>query len=245
MAAKKPDKSLVISARNKALIKAIATGNTEGLALEDIKDLLVDMGMDVKLVAAGVATERYSRIEKRRSWLTAKSVSKEEKALIKALPDKLGTAPTILSQDEAREFSQTEVDALVAEEVARRQTEDILKGRYDAIRATALNLVTFRDKDSDPFACGIISSPAIGYKLIVSKQERGGNVNYTALEGVVDSKVWNSITEEITTREVNEDKLANALSKGVITMEQFASIIPEKTTSRVLCVDPIKAGDDI
>lgn len=236
---KTPEKALAETEQGKLLQNLLLENGAIDVAV--LQKLAATAG--AKVVAQGLAAARYSRIEKQRQWQTAKGVSKEEKATIKSLPEVLGSAPTILSQEEAREFSQAEVDALIAEELARRQTEDILKGRYTAIRSTALNLVTFLDKDNDPFACGTLTSPALGYKMTVFKRESGGDPDFSALEGILPPKVWNSITEEVTTRQVNDDLLDEALAKGTITMEQFASIVPDKSTSRVLRVDPIKEGD--
>lgn len=242
--AKKTSGDIELSEDKQALIQAIATGNTEGVSLDALHELLDSMGL--KGVAKGVQGAKTSRIEKVRRWLTATELDPEEKATIEKLPEIIGKAPIITSEDEVRDFKQPEIDLMVEEMVTLRPTEDIIEGRRQAIRSTTFNLVTLRNGD-DPYAVGDLVSTKFNKKLSVTKQVRKGEPNYEALKAVLPDKVWKAIvTEEVTVSyKVDEEKLTQALGEGKVTMEQFASLIPEEKTSRVFSLKDLKEGEAV
>lgn len=241
--AKKPaaDKDIVTDPKQAALLKAIATGDASNVDLDLVKQLMDSLGLSV--VAQGLSAVKGSRVEKRRRWMTATELSEEEIQTIKDLPEVLGKAP-ILTEEDNRAFTQTEIDAWMEETLVERPAEDIFKGRNEARRASFFNHASFLN-DGDPYATGTYASPKHGYKFTVTKQERGGAPNLAGLEELLDAKTWNSITDEVTVRQVNEEKLQAAIGSGKLPLEAFAEVVPAPTIVRVLRVDPLKEGDPI
>lgn len=205
----------------------------------ELNDLLAKGGY--KLVAKGIAEEKSSRTAKVQRWSKARELTAEEKTLVSDFGKLVGSGNTELVEGE--KLSQSEIDELMKEELCRRDTEDIIKGRYDAIRQTVFNHVT-ADK-GDEFATGEVISMALGHKFVVGKQERGGVADLAALELLVTPEIWDAITSEVTVREVNEDKLTQAMALGLIPEEMFAQIVPAKTVSRTFTVKPLKDGDEV
>lgn len=250
-------KDIAASEAGKALQQLLTDNGA--IDVQALNDLLASKGL--KAVASGISEAKYSRVEHQRKWLVAKDLTEDEAVLIKSLPDVLGSAP-LPSEVEGRPLTQVEIDKVVGELQPLRQVEDIVKGRKEALRAIALNAVSAMNED-DPFATGTLASPTHGYKLVVTTAERGGEPNLAALEDMVESKVWDAITDQVVTRQVNEEKLAAALAtcrecgkqqhtKAVkhefwpmVSFEEFQAVVPEKTVSRVLNVRPLKPGDEV
>jgi hypothetical protein len=239
----KTGNKLATDPRVAATLAKIASGETDGLDMALVKEIMGQLGM--KVVAKGVAEQKYSRIEKRRQWLTATELSEEEQQIIKSLPETLGKAPTMLAEDEVRDFTQDEIDLVMEEELVLRPTEDMISGRKDALRTTVLNLVSFRDEDNDPFATATITSPKYGYKFDVTTSKRGGDADFSLLEDKVSAEVWESITDEVVTRVPNEEKINAAFQAGLISIEDFTAILTEPKVSRVLNIRPLKEGDEL
>lgn len=208
-----------------------------------LNEFLATIGIE-GVVSDSLVTTKRSRIETKRRWLTAKGLNDDELETIKNLPEVIGSATTILSEEEARILNVDEIDSLMEEELCRRHSEDILKGRYDAIRATILNHVTAQHPGEEN-AVGDVTSLKNGAKFVVGTQERGGNPDYSALEEVVGPEIWEEITAEVVTREVDEEKLLAAMMAGKISVDDYAKIIPDKQVIRTLTVRQLKAGDKI
>lgn len=194
-----------------------------------------------KIVAKGIAEEKTSRTAKVERWTRARELTPQEKELVADFGKLVGSGNTELAEGE--KLSQAEIDELMREELCRRDTEDIIKGRYDAIRATVFNHLT-ADK-GDELATGEVISMALGHKFVVGKQERGGVPDLAALELLVSPDIWDAITTEVTVREIDEDKLSQAMALGLIQPEVFAQVVPAKTVSRTFTVKPIKEGDEV
>lgn len=195
--------------------------------------------------SARVAAEKSERLSSRTAevsrWERARELTPEEQERIETLTAIIGKGNTDLAVNE--QLSQAEIDLLMREEISRRSTENIIKGRYNAIRRAILNHLSAMNK-GDEFATGKVLSVATGYLFDVTKTERGGSEDLSLLEGVVTPDVWDMITDEVKVREVNEDKLAIALDKGIITKEQFLSAFPPKTVSRNFTIKPIKEDEE-
>lgn len=264
-AAKK--KGIVQDPRMTAVLEAIASGDTSGLDPADLQAVMSTLGL--KVVAKGIQEYRYSRTDKRREWLEPKELSEDELVVFKSLPEKIGQGPIVPGSD-PRDLTQAEIDLWMDETLVEREVEDDLKGRHEARRATFFNVATFRSQGpcaecggkgkqgrvecdncegsgrvEDPFAEGTFSSMVHGHKFVVGSQERGGDPDWNRLEEVVDPDVWDSITEVVATRQVDEDKLLDAVTSGKITLEQYQEVIPPKTTVRVLRVVALKEGEAI
>lgn len=193
-------------------------------------------------IAASEKSERLSsRTAEVARWERARELMPEEKERIDTLTAIIGKGNTELAIDE--QLSQAEIDLLMMEEISRRSTENIIKGRYNAIRRAILNHVSAMN-GGDQFATGQVISAANGYLFDITKTERGGSEDLNLLENVVTPEVWSMITDEITVREVNEDKLAVALNNGIVTKEQFLSAFPPKTVSRNFTIKPIKEDEE-
>ena len=195
-----------------------------------------------KLVAKGIAEAKAPRTAKVQRWTQARELSPEEKALVGDFGKLVGTGNTELSEGE--KLSQPEIDALMKEELCRRDTEDIIKGRYEAIRQTVFNHITAAN-NGDELATGEVISMNLGHKFVVGKQERGGQADLAALEMLVSPDVWQAITNEITVREVDEAKLSQAIGLGLVPQDVFQQIVPAKSVSRTFTVKPIKEGDEV
>jgi uncharacterized protein (DUF2384 family) len=244
MPAKKKSDAIEVSKEKQDLINAIATGNTEGVDLSAVQDLLDALGM--KAVAKGIQGVKTSRVEVQRRWLTATELSEDERKSIERLPEVIGSTPIFTSEEDVRDFTQAEVDSMVQEMDTMRPVQDIVEGRRQALRSTAFDIITLRNGD-DPNATGDLSSPKHGKKITVGKQVRKGEPNYEALKQVVDEEVWKAIvSEEVTvTYKVDEEKLAEALGDGRVTLEQFAALVPEEKVSRVFSLKDLKEGDAV
>jgi hypothetical protein len=244
MPAKKKETSIEVSAEKQALIEAITSGNTDGVSLDAVKELLDSLGMAA--VAKGIQGVKTSRIEVVRKWLTATELSEDEKKSIESLPEVIGTTPIFTSESDVRDFSQDEVDTMVNELATMRPVEDIVKGRREALRQTAFNIVTLRN-ENEPNADGDLVSLKYGKKVSVTHSTRKGEPNYEALKEVVDEEVWKEIVSEQVTVSyaVDEEKLAAALGAGKVTLEQFAALVPEEKVSRVFTLKDLKEGDSL
>lgn len=192
-----------------------------------------------------VSSERTEKLSSRTAevsrWERERELTPEDREHIETMTAIIGAGNTDLAKEE--ELSQAEIDLLMREEIARRSTENILKGRYNAIRRAVLNHLTALKK-GDEFATGKILSPANGYYFDVTKTERGGSEDLNLLVNVVSPEVWDMITDEVVSREVNEDKLEVALNNGIISPEEFISAFPPKTVSRNFTIRPIKEDEE-
>lgn len=194
-----------------------------------------------RIVSAERGEKLSSRTAEVSRWEHERELTSDDEARLDTLVSIIGKGNTDLVKGE--ELSQSEIDLLMQEEIVRRSTENIIKGRYNAIRRTILAHLTAL-KGGDEFAVGQVMSPSTGYYFDVSKTERGGSEDLNLLEAVVDADVWQMITDEVISREVNEDKLEVALNNGIITKEQFLAAFPPKTVSRNFTIRPIKGDEE-
>lgn len=233
-----------LSSEKQALIEAIATGNTDGVDLAAVQELLGSLGLAA--VAKGVQVAKTSRIQVKRRWESATELSDEEKGKIDRLVEVLGKTPIFTTEDEVRDFNQAEVDQLVEELDTMYPVADIVEGRRQALRQTAFNIITLRN-DGDAFATGDLKSPKNGKKVAVTKQVRRSEPDYTRLKDMVDEDVWKDlVSEEVTvTYLVDEEKIATALADGRITFDQFVALVPEEKVTRVFSLKDMKEGEPI
>jgi len=231
---KMTDTALATNDVNTQLKEAIAAGDID---LSQLQELLAAGGM--KVVAKG-SEDKYSRKAKQAKWESAKELDEDEKKTIAKLPEVLGSITPV----EGTVLSQAQVDTLAQEELVRRETEDIVKGRAAAIKATLINSLRASNPDEE-YPVGDFASATTGYKFSIYNQERGGKADYAKLQEAVGEDVWAEITDEVTTRSINEEKLTKALAEGKVTLEQFSEAVPPKTVSQAWTFKPLKAGDDV
>lgn len=206
------------------------------------KDLLNELG--VAVVSKGIAEAKYSRKAAAERWASGNTeLSKDERKDVAALPKVIGSGVTFADESEVRDLTQDEIDALMEEELVRRRSEDILKGRYAAIRQSIIEVARLRTDEEYPKTS--IASLKHGKKFALTFTEKVKQPDFESLRDVVTPDVWTDITDEVVTREVNADKLLKALSENKITMEQYFAIVPEKTVTPVLSVRDLKAGDEV
>lgn len=214
-------------------LKALLTQN---------KDLLNELGVTV--VAKGIAEAKYSRKAAAERWASgATELSTEERTDVETLPQVIGTGVTFATEADVRDLTQDEIDALMEEELIRRRTEDILKGRYAAIRQSVIEVARLRTDEEFPKTT--IASLKHGKKFTVTFTEKVKQPDFEQLQDLISPDVWANITDEVVVREVNPEKLLKALADDTITMEQYAAIVPEKTVTPVLSVRDLKAGDEV
>lgn len=240
----KTSKTSKTNGNGKAQANALANLDIEQLKalLADNKELLNELG--VAVVAKGIAEAKYSRKAAAERWASGNTeLSTEERTNIETLPKVIGTGVTFSKPEDVRDLTQDEIDALMEEELVRRQTEDVLKGRYDAIRQSVIGVARLRTDEDFPKTS--IASLKHGKKFTLTFTEKVRQPDFSALQDMVDEKVWASITDEVVVREVNEELLAKALDNGTITMEQYIAIVPEKTVTPVFSVRDLKAGDEV
>lgn len=224
-----------------ALLKAIGTGDTDGVDTEKLNELMDALGLAV--VAKGTDGQSGSRIEKVRKWLTASELDEEETAVLSGLVEVIGSAPIITGEDDLRDFSTAETDLIVEELDHLRPTQDLAKGRIEALRATVFNILSLRK--GDDFATGEIPSLKNGRKVVVGIQNKTPDADLNDLKGLLDDETWESITVEVTERVVSESLVAEAMAAGKITMTHLAAITPEPNLVRTMTVKDIKKGDPV
>lgn len=210
--------------------------------IQALNALLKDKG--IKAVATGIQEARESRVATQREWATVgRELTKEEKKIILKLPKVMGMAPAI---DEPRKLTQEEIDEWAEELLIERQVADMLNGLKDRMRGTFINAAA-AENDGDPLVPEPVEfkSPLHGYKIVVSTSESSSDPDLSKLEEVVDPEVWNSITDTVETRVVNEQKLTQAIAEGKITMEQFIELVPDKKRWNVVSPKKMKAGEDL
>lgn len=229
---KKDDKNALANLDIEQL-KALLTQN---------KDLLNELGVTV--VAKGIAEAKYSRKAAAERWASgATELSTEERHDVETLPQVIGKGVTFATKEDVRDLTQDEIDALMEEELIRRRTEDILKGRYAAIRQAVIEVARVRTDEEFPKTT--IASLKHGKKFTLTFTEKVKQPDFEDLQELISPEVWADITDEVIVREVNADKLLKALADDTITMEQYAAIVPEKTVTPVLSVRELKAGDEV
>lgn len=206
------------------------------------KDLLNELGIAV--VAKGIAEAKYSRKAAAERWASgATELSTDERKDVETLPKVIGSGVTFATEEEVRDLTQDEIDNLMEEELIRRRSEDILKGRYAAIRQSIIGLARLRSNEQFPKMA--FASLKHGKKFALTFTEKVKSPDYDSLQEVVSPDLWADITDEVVTREVNQEKLLKALSDNKITMEQYFAIVPEKTVTPVLSVRDLKDGDEV
>lgn len=211
--------------------------------VDALNKLLATKG--IKAVARGIQDERYSRVDQQRAWATeGKELSPEERTTIQRLPEVIGKAPAITSEESIRPLTQDEIDLWAEETLIERQSTDILKGLNERRRSTFFNVASYLH-DDDPLATHTFTSAKHALKFVVGKSGSSPEPDYSALEGVLDEETWNDITDEVLVRQVNEDKLSKALDNGTITMQQFADLVAPRKEWRTLRVDSLKEGENL
>lgn len=210
----------------------------EGVSLSE---LLKTMGLQAVKEGDGPRKKTRKAIEE--AWKEPRELQGEELDTIKALPEVIGSG---VMPTEPRDLTQVEVDGLMAEELKRRDAEDILKGRYAAIRTTVFNAITLRN-EGDEFSEGALYSPEYGYKFERGISNPSEERMLQGLEGVVDEDIWENITdvEVVETRTVNKEKLLKAVSDGKVTHEQLEEAVSAQKPVARFYVKPIKKGEVI
>lgn len=205
----------------------------EGASLQQVLDAL-----GLKAVARGADEKPLSRVATQRAWLDAtKQLDEEEALAIKSIPEVISTG---LSLEAGKQPTQEHIDSWCKELKPLRKTEDVIKGRCNAIRLFAFNGFDAKFGEDEP---GKFVSTREGMKLERVIAETKPQADLAKLQEVVDEQTWKKITR--TERVVDEDKLTKALSKGLVTLEQMSQIVePAKKIER-FNVKPLKPGDEI
>lgn len=225
--AKEIEKQPALAEKMAALLEA------EGASLQDVLNAL-----GLKAVAKGADERPGTRVATQRAWLDAtKELDEDEALAVKALPELIGSAKPI----EVGEVpTQEKIDAIAAELKPLRKTQDVAKGRCDALRLFVFNGADAKFGEEEP---GVFFSLKEGVKLERGIAEAKASADLAKLEELVDDKVWKSITD--TKRVVNEDKLTKALAKGTVSMDLMGQIVqPPKKIAR-FTVKPIKPGEEV
>lgn len=184
-----------------------------------------------------------SRSAKRSEWATKRELDNKEKEVVQSLTYLVGSGNTAAEGA----LDEDDVAILMDETVAIRTVQDILEGRYKAIREA---LFTHFDHVSGEGKPGDVASDEHGKRF--AREMTGGApyVDWSTLESVLPSEVWTSVTDEVivTTqrfdpsgekidesrvvkREPNEDRVLKAVDDGRISMEHLAQAT--KTTKQV------------
>lgn len=249
---------------------------TDTESVNQMKILLQNSGLDLKTImntlgenAVQIAElkAKESRADRRRRYLEAGNakLADEDLEVITSLPQEIGTAP---KPDFPRELNQFEINLLTNEVLKIQHSQDILSGRYDALKKIAFDAITeghAKDESiAEPeFEKGALYSTTEGVKL--TKEIRGGQpyAEWSELENVLDTETWRSITDEVTTmiirkhpdgtsqeemkeeRVINEAEVMKALSNGNVTLEHLAEITKVKKKSPAFVVRKIKEGEEV
>lgn len=245
-AKKKTDESTEITSAASALISGLE-GNDKALALEQVQALIASGGLQALLDAAGLkvvakgAAKKDSRLARVREWATGLKTRLEGEDLttVQALAEAIGKAQF---PENPGDLTQEQVDDMMAEALTIRPSQDILKGRYDAIRIAVFAAMTEKE-EGDEFAPSTLFSIKHGHKFVKQIREVKASANLDALEALVGPEVWKAITR--TTRTVDEQKLAKAVATGVVTYEQVQQVTSPASQSASFYVRPIKDGEEV
>jgi ribosomal protein S13 len=196
--------------------------------------------MGLSVVAKGVseAKSRVVRKDEVVKYSKATQLDKEDLKAIREFAKSVDKAPVI---EDPRALTLEEQEAWIEVEVNRRKVEDINEGLKDRDRSALFNHFSFTT--GDPYAEGTIVSLKHGMKGVAYNSERTGKPNYEALKDVLPEEVWKEIVN--VTYEVDEEKIAQAMVEGKITMDQFSALVPEKKIIRNFTVKPLKEGDSV
>lgn len=175
-----------------------------------------------------------SRTAKRSEWATKRELDPQEREVVESLPDLIGTGNTVAD----RALEDSEIFSLAEETLAIRAVQDILEGRYKAIREAVFAHV---DHTAGPGQSGDAVSTVHGKRL--AREMTGGTpyVEWSVLESALPSEVWESVTDEIVvttqrfgpdgnlvdesrvvSREPVEARVLDAVNSGLISMEHLA-----------------------
>ena len=123
---------------------------------------------------------------------------------------------------------------------------DILDGLKQRMRGTFIN-ATAATNDGNPLVSDPVEfkSPKHGYKVVVSTSQSAGDPDFSKLKEILPAEVWESITDEVITREINEEKVSQAIADGKITMEQFVELVPDKKRWNVVSPKKMKEGEEL
>lgn len=219
----------------------------KGVALEQIAALMKSGGLQalldaagLKVVAKGESVRKDSRIARIREWASGLKtrLEGEELTTVQSLAEAIGKAEF---PENPGDLTQQQIDDMMAEALTIRPSQDILKGRYEAIKAAVFAAMTV--SEGDEFAPGVLTSPLHGHKFVRQVSERKASANLAALEGIVRPEVWKAIT--VTTRAVDEDKLAKAVAEGKVSIEQLSEVTTPPSKSVSLYVRALKEGEEV
>ena len=210
------------------------------LDVEAMQKVLAEHGL--KAVAEGVKEAKSIRKAQKERWetATAEDMTDEEKQTLTRIVDVLGAAPT---GKDVLTITQADIDLFVEEAVSVKDADDMYEGRLKAIKAAIINYNLSKSEDAD--GTGVVASVKHGKKIVIQNMDKTPAADYKALADVVPASVWDSITSEVTTREVDTEKLEQAIGAGTVTLEQIAAIQPEPRIFKTMVVRNLKKGDDI
>jgi hypothetical protein len=217
----------------KAALAVQKTLEEQGISLAEF---LKAMGL-TGVRAGGEVAKRESRKAMRAAWHQPRELTGGELATIRALPKKVGSS---VQPGEPRALTQDEVDALMEEVLPIRDAQDILGGRHEAIREIVFGHVTLTSGGDEDASGTLRARQGMKFEKRVHFEQDEPDLN--ALRGVVDDVTWRYITK--TERVVDERRLARALDKGRVTLDQVRSILPEPRAVRKFFVKPIKPGEE-
>lgn len=222
-------------------------GENKAVALQQIQALMSNGGLQALLDAAGLKVvakadkvRKDSRLARVREWAlgTKTRLEGEELTTVQSLAEAIGKAEFPANPGD---LTQQQVDDMMAEALTIRPSQDILKGRYEAIKAAVFAAMT--EKEGDDLAPAVLTSPAHSHKFVRQIRESKASANFDALEGIVSDEVWKAIT--VTARKVDEDKLAKAVAEGKVSVDQIAEVTTPASKSASFYVRPLKDGEEV
>lgn len=202
-----------------------------------------------------------TRAAKRGEWAVPRQLTDLERGKIVSLASQVGLSAL---PDEPRDLTQDEIDSLAIEARVCRDSQDVVDGRYEAIRTTVFNALNVRNEDeAEPeFVAAELYSPDNGIKFV--REIRGGKpiINWLDLDGIVSPKVWDKIARRqvvvtttyagkkvIGTPEtyeqwyVDEDAALACIQSGEITLDQIAEVTTFSKKTAAFHVKDMKEVD--
>lgn len=213
----------------------------EVVSVQQILDIMSKRAAESQGAPDGTQPFPGTRSAKRAAWAAPRQLTDIERHQIVSLATQVGVSPL---PDTPRDLEQAEVDTLILEARSLRDAEDVMTGRYDAIRTSVFNAINVRHntEDEPDLAPGELFSPETGGKFV--REVRGGKpiITWEWLEGVVAPKVWDRISRKVVTTVttyhgkkvvatqaneqtvVDEDAVLAAIQDGTITLDEVAQV---------------------
>lgn len=171
-------------------------------------------------VVRSVLAERPSepRVARKNRWMADpnRKMAAREREVFHRLPDEV---PSITVTDDKTDLDESEVKALIQETLDIKEAQDVLDGRYGAIRSIVFRAMDTRYGEHQP---GEIRGDGLGYKFVRQVSE-SLSADWDTLRERIGEDLWEQVTVPV--RQVDEALLVQAVEDGRIPRETLAEVV--------------------